>query len=680
MGGVICEKMFTFAVFLPLSRLKSIKRHNSLTFNPLRQLSNLYKPNKKTLMKKLLLLMALMLSGLSYAKAEELTLTFSDTDWNWPTSYSTSSSTHTSNGVTLSIVSAKKQGSGIILQKNNGNITLPEITGTVNSVTLYSQTGASGSAKVTVSNGSTSYGTLSLSTADNTTPYKLNITSNNVNPTISIKATNSANVQLSKVVVDYTPADTPDPGKENVTLTWASSEVSVNLNEAFTLPELTVAPADAKAAVVYTSSNEAIAKVVNGEVEVSTTTAGTAVVTAAISDNDTYNNTEAKLTITVVDPNAPGTANNPYTVAQAIAACTATETEAYVRGVITSVASFNSTYGSITYYIGDTEVSTETLHVYGGLGLNGEKFTSIDGVEVGAKVLVKGNLLLYGGYTPEINLNSVIIEYVAPVAKDPAGLAFTKEAYTANLGETFTAPELTNPNSLEVAYKSSNEAVATVTNDGTVTILKAGTTTITATSAETEKFKAGEASYTLTVIDPNATEATFDFTKSGAYGFTVQSGSSYETTVKSVEEGNVKISFSGNYRQWNASGSYELRVHKGSSMTFTVPAAYYITSIELVGTVNSLSTTTANCTYNNGTVTCTGTAVSEVKIDDTTGTQNIQTITVKYGLVDSGIADIEAEENGAVEYFNLQGVRVAEPANGLYIRRAGNKVEKVIVR
>ena len=100
----------------------------------------------------------------------------------------------------------------------------------------------------------------------------------------------------------------------------------------------------------------------------------------------------------------------------------------------------------------------------------------------------------------------------------------------------------------------------------------------------------------------------------------------------------------------------------------------------MIGTVNNLSTTTANCTYNNGTVTCTGTAVSEVKIDDTTGTQNIQTITVKYGLVDSGIADIEAEENGAVEYFNLQGVRVAEPANGLYIRRAGNKVEKVIVR
>lgn len=46
----------------------------------------------------------------------------------------------------------------------------------------------------------------------------------------------------------------------------------------------------------------------------------------------------------------------------------------------------------------------------------------------------------------------------------------------------------------------------------------------------------------------------------------------------------------------------------------------------------------------------------------------------------SGIVDIEAEGNGEVEYFNLQGVRVAEPANGLYLRRSGNRVEKVVVR
>ena len=38
------------------------------------------------------------------------------------------------------------------------------------------------------------------------------------------------------------------------------------------------------------------------------------------------------------------------------------------------------------------------------------------------------------------------------------------------------------------------------------------------------------------------------------------------------------------------------------------------------------------------------------------------------------------DENAPVEYFNLQGVRVAEPAAGLYIRRQGNNVAKVMVK
>ena len=33
-----------------------------------------------------------------------------------------------------------------------------------------------------------------------------------------------------------------------------------------------------------------------------------------------------------------------------------------------------------------------------------------------------------------------------------------------------------------------------------------------------------------------------------------------------------------------------------------------------------------------------------------------------------------------VEYFNLQGVRVAAPEAGIFIRRQGNKVEKVVIR
>ena len=47
----------------------------------------------------------------------------------------------------------------------------------------------------------------------------------------------------------------------------------------------------------------------------------------------------------------------------------------------------------------------------------------------------------------------------------------------------------------------------------------------------------------------------------------------------------------------------------------------------------------------------------------------------------SAINNVSADfdENAPVEYFNLQGVRVENPANGLYIKRQGNKVAKVIL-
>lgn len=46
----------------------------------------------------------------------------------------------------------------------------------------------------------------------------------------------------------------------------------------------------------------------------------------------------------------------------------------------------------------------------------------------------------------------------------------------------------------------------------------------------------------------------------------------------------------------------------------------------------------------------------------------------------AGIADVAVEAEGAAEYFNLQGVRVNEPAAGLYLVRKAGKVEKVIVK
>jgi hypothetical protein len=49
---------------------------------------------------------------------------------------------------------------------------------------------------------------------------------------------------------------------------------------------------------------------------------------------------------------------------------------------------------------------------------------------------------------------------------------------------------------------------------------------------------------------------------------------------------------------------------------------------------------------------------------------------------ESAVSDITVDEtsDAPVEYYNLQGVRVANPQGGLFIKRQGNKASKVIIK
>ncbi|MDE7345830.1 MAG: hypothetical protein K2N48_03700 [Muribaculaceae bacterium] len=54
--------------------------------------------------------------------------------------------------------------------------------------------------------------------------------------------------------------------------------------------------------------------------------------------------------------------------------------------------------------------------------------------------------------------------------------------------------------------------------------------------------------------------------------------------------------------------------------------------------------------------------------------------TLKMYVGENAVEAIDASANGAVEYYNLQGVRVANPENGIFIVREGNKVSKKVIR
>ncbi len=69
-------------------------------------------------------------------------------------------------------------------------------------------------------------------------------------------------------------------------------------------------------------------------------------------------------------------------------------------------------------------------------------------------------------------------------------------------------------------------------------------------------------------------------------------------------------------------------------------------------------------------------AVSYFAYDDATGLKSeVKTINVSNTVGIEGIA----AEDGAAEWFNLQGVRVAAPQHGIYVRVANGKAAKVVV-
>lgn len=53
---------------------------------------------------------------------------------------------------------------------------------------------------------------------------------------------------------------------------------------------------------------------------------------------------------------------------------------------------------------------------------------------------------------------------------------------------------------------------------------------------------------------------------------------------------------------------------------------------------------------------------------------------VVFSNTPTGINGISSEVDAPVEYYNLNGMRVYEPADGIFIRRQGSKVSKVVLK
>lgn len=131
-----------------------------------------------------------------------------------------------------------------------------------------------------------------------------------------------------------------------------------------------------------------------------------------------------------------------------------------------------------------TATNTSTDYTFTGSG-DGEIVVRIDRGSSMAKALY---------------VKSIIVYYIAAPQKESAGLAYETSDYLVKLGDAFAKPTLTNPHSLAITYQSDNTDVAEVATNGDVTIKAVGKALITASSEETDTYKAGSASYTVYVV------------------------------------------------------------------------------------------------------------------------------------------------------------------------------------
>ena len=99
-------------------------------------------------------------------------------------------------------------------------------------------------------------------------------------------------------------------------------------------------------------------------------------------------------------PAGTGTKDDPFNVAAAnkyISDGGDATKEVYVKGIVSELKEYRSNYGSISYYISEDGTTANQFYVYGGNNLGNTKFTKLEDLKVGDKVVICGKLKNYGG-------------------------------------------------------------------------------------------------------------------------------------------------------------------------------------------------------------------------------------------------------------------------------------------
>lgn len=205
------------------------------------------------------------------------------------------------------------------------------------------------------------------------------------------------------------------------------------------------------------------------------------------------------------------------------------------------------------------------------------------------------------------------IELSALIIKDNPALSFAEATVTKELvAGTIDLQTITKPEDLDasaITYASSDDATAKVEGN-TIHLYKTGEVTITATSAATDKYAAGTASYKLVIEDNRATDADFKF-----------AAESYNADLAEATEGIVTFNAANVLQNPNNLKVTYTISPKDEDVEIDASTGYIVISKRGIYTITA--TGDATNTYKKATATCTlkvtNSAVEEKTIEFVAG-------------------------------------------------------------
>lgn len=305
--------------------------------------------------------------------------------------------------------------------------------------------------------------------------------------------------------------------------------------------------------------------------------------------------------------------------------CIKIGTSSTISSVTTPSITLTTGAGTLSFKAGAWENDKESINVKisnGTLSYNGSEtqtisinlanaaWTDFSDIEISATgaftITFEGT-----GKNNRFFIDEVIIKTIK--AKPAPALSFAEATVTKELvAGTIDLQTITKPEDLDasaITYASSDDATAKVEGN-TIRLYKTGEVTITATSAATDKYAAGTASYKLVIEDHRTTDADFKF-----------AAESYNADLAEATDGIVTFN-AANVLQ-NPNNLKVTYIISPESANATIGETDGEALIEVSGTYTIIATGAANDTYKETTATCTlkviNSAVEETSIEFVAG-------------------------------------------------------------